>query len=51
MLSRFNMLGDLGFLIALTMGTSALVSLTVIPVLLSLLSPEFMRKIILDHKA
>ncbi|MDR0708674.1 MAG: MMPL family transporter, partial [Spirochaetaceae bacterium] len=50
MLSRFNMLGDLGFLIALTMGTSALVSLTVIPVLLNLLSPEFMRKIVLGYK-
>jgi predicted RND superfamily exporter protein len=50
MLSRFNMLGDLGFLIALTMGTSALVSLTVIPVLLNMLSPEFMRKIIPGYR-
>jgi predicted RND superfamily exporter protein len=39
--SRFNMLADLGFLIALTMGTSAIVSLTVIPVLLSLIKPKF----------
>ncbi|MDR2053258.1 MAG: MMPL family transporter, partial [Treponema sp.] len=49
-LSQFNMLGDLGFLIALTMFTSAIVSLTVIPVLLTLLDPEFIRKTILDRK-
>ncbi|MDR2068722.1 MAG: MMPL family transporter [Spirochaetaceae bacterium] len=42
--SRFNMLGDLGLLIALTMGTSALVSLTVIPVLLVLIKPQFVGK-------
>jgi predicted RND superfamily exporter protein len=40
-LSQFNMLRDLGLLIALTMGTSALVSLTVIPVLLLLFKPTF----------
>jgi predicted RND superfamily exporter protein len=45
-LSRFNILGDMGFLIALTMATSAIVSLTVIPVLLTILNPEFIRKII-----
>jgi predicted RND superfamily exporter protein len=39
--SRFNMLGDFGLLIALTMGTSALVSLTVIPALLLALKPGF----------
>ncbi|MDR2759730.1 MAG: MMPL family transporter [Spirochaetaceae bacterium] len=39
--SQFNMLGDLGLLIALTMGTSALVSLTVIPVLLTVIKPKF----------
>ncbi|MDR0453034.1 MAG: MMPL family transporter [Treponema sp.] len=50
MLSRFNMLGDLGGLITLTMGTSALVSLTVIPVLLTALSKDFIRKIILGRK-
>jgi predicted RND superfamily exporter protein len=50
MLSRFNMLGDLGFLIALTMGTSALVSLTVIPVLLNQLGPELVRKIISGYR-
>jgi predicted RND superfamily exporter protein len=41
--SQFNMLADLGLLIALTMGTSALISLTVIPVLLSLINPRFIR--------
>ncbi|MDR0689529.1 MAG: MMPL family transporter, partial [Spirochaetaceae bacterium] len=40
-LSQFNMMRDLGLLIALTMGTSALVSLTVIPVLLILIKPKF----------
>jgi predicted RND superfamily exporter protein len=40
-LSRFTMLGELGILIALTMATSALVSLTVVPVLLTLLKPKF----------
>jgi predicted RND superfamily exporter protein len=43
LLSRFNMLADLGLLIALTMGTSALISLTVIPVLLSIINPQFIR--------
>jgi len=41
MLSRFNMLVDLGLLIAITMFTSALVSLTVLPVLLTVLKPKF----------
>jgi predicted RND superfamily exporter protein len=41
LLSQFNMMGDLGLLIALTMGTSALVSLTVIPVLLIMIKPRF----------
>jgi predicted RND superfamily exporter protein len=40
-LSRFSMLADLGLLIALTMATSAFVSLTVIPVLLLLIKPKF----------
>jgi predicted RND superfamily exporter protein len=39
--SQFVMLKDLGLLIALTMGTSAIVSLTVIPVLLSVIKPKF----------
>jgi predicted RND superfamily exporter protein len=43
LLSRFVMLEDLGLLIALTMGTSAFVSLTVIPVLLLVLKPKFIR--------
>jgi predicted RND superfamily exporter protein len=42
--SRFNMLGDFGLLIALTMGTSALVSLTVIPALLLAIKPGFVYK-------
>jgi predicted RND superfamily exporter protein len=41
LLSRFVMLEDLGLLIALTMGTSAFVSLTVIPVLLLVFKPKF----------
>jgi predicted RND superfamily exporter protein len=41
--SRFVMLEHLGLLIALTMGTSALVSLTVIPALLVLFNPKFIR--------
>jgi predicted RND superfamily exporter protein len=39
--SQFVMLEDLGLLIALTMGTSAVISLTVLPVLLSLIKPKF----------
>jgi predicted RND superfamily exporter protein len=40
-LSNFVILKDLGLLIALTMGTSALVSLTVLPVLLLVIKPKF----------
>jgi predicted RND superfamily exporter protein len=42
--SKFVMLGDLGRLIAFTMATSALVSLTVIPVLLLLIKPKFLKQ-------
>ncbi|MDR2069946.1 MAG: MMPL family transporter [Treponema sp.] len=42
--SQFNMLADLGLLIAMTMGTSAIVSLTVIPVLLNLIKPKFITR-------
>ncbi|GAB6393484.1 MAG: mmpl family/antibiotic transporter [Treponematales bacterium] len=42
-LSKFVMLGDLGLLIAITMMVSAAVSLTVIPVLLLLFNPAFVR--------
>jgi predicted RND superfamily exporter protein len=42
LLSQFNMLADLGLLITLTMATSALVSLTVLPVLLTLFLPKFL---------
>jgi predicted RND superfamily exporter protein len=41
MFSQFVMLQHLGLLIALTMGTSAVVSLTVIPVLLRIVKPKF----------
>ena len=41
LLSRFNMLCAFGLLIAITMFTSAIVSLTVLPVLLVVLKPKF----------
>ena len=44
MLSKFNMLAELGFLIALIMVTSSLGSLTVLPILLNLLKPKFIKK-------
>jgi len=44
LLSRFNILCDLGLLIAITMCTSALVSLTVLPALLVVLKPKFITK-------
>jgi predicted RND superfamily exporter protein len=43
LLSRFVMLEHLGLLIALTMGTSAFVSLTIIPVLLLIFKPKFVQ--------
>jgi predicted RND superfamily exporter protein len=39
--SRFTMLADLGRLIAFTMLSSALVSLTVLPALLAVFKPKF----------
>jgi predicted RND superfamily exporter protein len=39
--SRFNMLGDFGLLVALTMGVNSLLSLTVIPALLLIFRPSF----------
>jgi len=42
--SQFVMLQDLGLLIALTMFSSALASLTLIPVLLLMIDPKFIRK-------
>lgn len=44
MLSQFKMLADLGLLIAFTMASSAIVSLTVLPVILSIVNPKFIRK-------
>lgn len=44
MLSQFTILSYLGFLIALTMVTSAVVSLTLLPVLLDLVKPAFIRR-------
>ena len=43
-LSQFTMLAELGFLIALTMGTSALASLTLLPILLNILNPKFITR-------
>jgi predicted RND superfamily exporter protein len=43
LLSNFIMLKHLGLLIAITMASSALISLTVIPVLLLILKPKFIR--------
>jgi predicted RND superfamily exporter protein len=42
--SQFVMLQEMGFLIAFAMFSSALVSLTVIPVLLSIIKPKFISK-------
>jgi predicted RND superfamily exporter protein len=39
--SRFTMLADLGLLIAITMFSSALISLTVLPALLAVFKPKF----------
>jgi len=44
MFSSFNMLSDLGFLIALIMASSSLGSLTVLPTLLSIAKPNFFHK-------
>jgi uncharacterized protein len=44
MLSQFNILADLGLLIAITMGTSALTSLTLLPVLLTMIHPAFIQR-------
>jgi len=41
LLSRFTMLADLGLLIAITMFSSALVSLTILPALLNTFKPKF----------
>ncbi len=43
-LSKFNMLADLGLLIALVMGTSSFASLTVLPTILSIIKPKFITK-------
>jgi predicted RND superfamily exporter protein len=50
LLSQFVMLEDLGLLIALTMATSAFVSLTVIPVLLLLFKPKFIGEMKYEQK-
>lgn len=42
--SQFNMLAYLGILITLTMVTSAAVSLTILPVLLETIQPEFIKR-------
>ncbi|WP_253714595.1 MMPL family transporter [Treponema sp. OMZ 803] len=43
MLSKFNMLSELGLLIALVMATSSFASLTVLPTILSIV-PRFITK-------
>ncbi len=50
-LSQFNILSELGLLIALTMATSALVSLTLLPVLLITINPAFIRRPLPSDKA
>jgi len=45
LLSRFTMLADLGLLIAITMFSSALVSLTVLPALLGVFKPKFVTEV------
>jgi len=42
--SQFNILAQLGLLLALTMATSSLVSLTLLPVLLTMTNPAFIRR-------
>jgi len=49
--SQFNILAELGLLIALTMATSALVSLTLLPVLLITVNPAFIRRPLPSDKA
>jgi len=43
-LSQFNILASLGLLIALTMATSSLASLTLLPVLLNWIQPAFIKR-------
>jgi len=50
MFSQFIMLIDLGLLIAFTMLSSALVSLTVIPVMLLLIKPKFIYRRVSDNE-
>jgi predicted RND superfamily exporter protein len=50
-LSRFTILAQLGLLMALTMFTSALVSLTILPVLLETFKPAFIRRPLPSEKA
>ena len=44
LLSQFNILAQLGGLIALTMATSSLASLTLLPVMLSVFNPKFVKE-------
>ena len=44
MLSKFNMLSELGLLIALVMATSSFASLTILPTILSIVKPRFITK-------
>jgi len=51
MLSQFTILADLGLLMALTMVTSALVALTVLPVILETFKPKFILRPLPGEKA
>lgn len=46
MLSEFNMLAELGFLISLVMATSSLGSLTILSTLLTIMKPKFIYKVL-----
>ena len=50
MFSKFNMLSELGFLIAMIMITSSLGSLTILPTILNLLKPKFIKKVLFVDK-
>ena len=48
--SKFNMLSELGFLISAIMISSSLGSLTILPTILNLLKPKFIKKVLTVDK-
>lgn len=46
MLSGFNMLADLGFLIAVSMAVSSFAALTLLPTILQIMKPRFIKKVL-----